>query len=378
MEEKEVKTRVRRRSSGEGSISQRKDGYWVGQVTIGFDTRTCKQLRKSIVRKTRTEVVDEIRKLLNKKATHTLVKTDRNTTLGQWLDKWLTTYKKVSLKPTTYSNYQADIDWIKPIIGDNKLQKVATSTVQDFINTMVYEKNLSPRTVNDCINLLSNALNYAVKLKLIESNPCDFVQKPKAVRKEMKIWTPEQMYQFKNICAGYYLEAAMQLLMYGLRRGEILGLTIENVNFRKSYITIKNTLVKTTDGVVLQETPKTSASRRIVPIASDTMRLLKEVIGGREEGLVFQTNEGNYIHPRSFQRSFDMLIKRAKLPKIRLHDMRHSTVSLLLSSGCDVKTVSQLVGHANTKVTLDIYTHSTFDKQREAVTVIGSMIFDKK
>ena len=367
------KSRVRRRGNGDGCISQRADGYWVGQITIGINPKTLKQIRKSVVRKSRQEVVTELRKMQNNQSKGILVKTDHNTTVEQWLKQWLNGYKKVSVKPTTYSDYQAIIDWIKPELGSYKLQKLDHIAIQKFIHTML-NKGLSSRTVNDCVSLLNNALNYAIKHGLIESNPCRLVEKPKIHKKEMKIWNVDQLLKFKEICKGYYLEAAMDLLIYGLRRGEILGLTVENVHLNEGYISIRNTLVITSSGVILQPTPKTSASLRDIPLAQDTVSLLKATIGDKKSGLVFTTKTGNCIHPRSFQRSFDMLLKKAGLPKIRLHDMRHSSCSLLLTHGCDLKTVSQLIGHANTRVTTDIYLHSTLLNKRQAVNVLDKLV----
>lgn len=373
MEEQKPKTRVRRRGNGDGSISQRADGYWVGQVTLGIDPRTCKQIRKSVVRKSRQDVLNEIKKMHTSQQQGTLIKADKITTLEQWLNQWLEGYKKVSLKATTYSNYKAAINWITPNLGAYKLQKLDHTAIQAFIHTML-NKNLSPRTVNDCISLLKNALNYAVKHKLIESNPCDLVERPKIPKTEKKIWSSIQLQKFKEEIKDYYLEAAMYLLMHGMRRGEILGLCCENLHLNEGFISIRNNLVITSQGVRLEPTPKTSASTRDIPLTKETIELLRRHVGNRKTGLVFTTSEGNYIHPRSFQRSFDMLLKRARLPKIRLHDMRHSTASLLLTNGTDLRSVSDILGHASTRVTTDIYLHSTMAHKRQAVGMLNDLL----
>jgi len=373
MEEEKPKTRIRRRGNGEGSISQRSDGNFVGMLTIGYDPITSKQLRKSIVRKTRPEVVAEMKKLMNQQQQGTLVKTDKHTTVAQWFDQWLNSFKKVSIKATTYSNYSAAIKWLTPELGAYKLQKLDHLAIQKFINNMS-DKKLSPRTINDCINLLNNALNYAVKHKLISTNPCELIEKPSNVKKEMKIWSVNQMLQFKNSSKSYYLEPAMHLLMHGMRRGEILGLCIENLHLDEGYLSIRNNLVITSNGIMLEPTPKTAASSRDIPITKETVELLRSHIGNKKTGLVFTTNQGNYIHPRSFQRSFDMLLKKAGLPKIRLHDMRHSTASLLIINGTDLRSVSDILGHANTRVTTDIYLHSTMANKRQAVNMLDGLL----
>jgi integrase len=117
-------------------------------------------------------------------------------------------------------------------------------------------------------------------------------------------------------------------------------LFIEDLHLDEGYLSVNHNLVITSKGIYLEPTPKTSASCRDIPLSKETVELLRQVVGDRKSGLVFTTKQGNYIHPRSFQRSFDMLLKKAELPKIRLHDMRHSCCSLLITNGSDLKTVS--------------------------------------
>jgi len=190
----------------------------------------------------------------------------------------------------------------------------------------------------------------------------------------MKIWSLDQLLKFKEIIKDYYLEPAMHLLMHGMRRGEILGLCCENLHLDDGYLSIRNNLVITSKGLFLEPTPKTSASSRDIPLTKETVESLRKHVGDKKTGLVFLTKYDNYVHPRSFQRSFDMLLKQADLPKIRLHDMRHSTASLLLTNGTDLRSVSDILGHANTRVTTDIYLHSTMANKRQAVNILDGLL----
>lgn len=371
----EVKTRIRKRGSGEGTISQRQDGRWVGTITLGFDTFTCKQIRKSVVRKTRAEVATELQKMLaEKKKNTTNTKVDKNITVEEWLDTWINKYKKVSIKQTTLTKYESTAKYVNLILGKYKLNKLTHFAVQNFINVMHNEKKLAARTTKTCISVLSNSLNFAIRLGILEKNVCELVEKPVITKKQMKIFSAQELLKFKDVCKNHYLEAAMHLLLHGMRRGEVLGMTVENLHLDEGFLSVANNLVITNEGVKLEQTPKTSASARDIPLTHETIELLRAHIENKKSGLVFTTSKGNYVHPRSFQRSFDILLKKAGLQKIRLHDMRHSCASLLLTNGCDLRSVSELLGHADTKVTTDIYLHSNLVNKKQAISVLDKLL----
>lgn len=368
MENKKTRTSVRRRGRGEGSISQSKTtGRWVGQVTLGIDPKTCKQIRKTFNADTRKEVAEWVNKQIADKQKGELVKTNK-LTVQDWLHQWLNIYKKVNIKQTTYDSYNITINThLNPAIGNMQLQKLNTNLVQKMINDMI-ANGASSRTIEYSIFVLSSALKQAIKNRLIPFNVAEHVELPKKTKKQITPLTLEQINKFKEATKEYYLYPAFLLqITTGIRRGEVLGLTWENVNLKQGYISIKQHLVVTTKGIFL-ETPKTENSIRDIPLTKEMIQVLKDFrMGKLPRGLVFTTSEGNYVHPRSYQRSFDMMLKRADIPKIRIHDLRHGFATQLLASDVDIKTVSELIGHSDVRFTANVYVHPSMDTKRKAI-----------
>lgn len=382
----------KRRGNGEGTISKRKDGNWVGQITIDIDPKTGQQHRKSIVRKTRKEVSEEIARLLSEKQSGLLV-TPNKLIIESWLNHWLSVYKKSFIKPTTYDSYNNTISThLIPTLGKLQLQKLTPSIIQKLVNDMC-TNDLSPRTVQYTIYILSCALKKAVQLKYISHNPCTCIELPKHTRKPINVFTEKEMHQFITVLEEFRVEttalktrhhplypAFLLQLMTGIRRGEVLGLTWEHIHLDQEYISIRQQLIKTSTGVLI-DTPKTSTSIRDIPLPKLLVDILQNYTDNKT-GFVFTTSKGKPVHPRSYQRTYDMLLKRAGLiipgkKKPRIHDLRHNFATHLLASGVDIKTCSDLLGHADVRFTANIYTHPTMPMKRTAINTIGDML-DKK
>lgn len=368
-----------RRGKGEGSISQRKkDGLWIGQVTLGIDPRSCKQIRRTVCAKTRKECADKVNKLITDRDSGSLVKTDK-LTVEQWLTQWLENYKKVNIKQTTYDSYNLTIKkHLVPQIGSCQLQKLTTNMVQKLIKDMI-AKDFSARTIEYAVYVLSSAIIHAKKLQLVKSNPCDNVELPKKQNRRITTFEVDELMKFKQTMKDYYLSPAFLLQMTtGIRRGECLGLTWECVNLDEKYISIRHHLVRTTQGVFL-ETPKTQNSIRDIPLTCEMVEVLRKLKGNKKKGLVFTTNNGNYIDPRSYQRSFDMMLEKAGLivagqPKPRIHDLRHTFATQLIANNVDLSTTSLLLGHSNTKFTANVYVHPSMDMKRKAMEKMSEIM----
>lgn len=373
-EVKEKETRVRRRGNGEGTISQRADGNWVGQITIGIDPFTCKQIRKSIVRKSRQEVSEELKKLLADKQKGKVVANNKMT-VEKLMNDWLES-KKVNLKQTTLDSYKNTIDiHIIPKIGKIEIQKLDASKIQKQIVTDMMDKNtFSSRTIDYTLYVLSYGLKFAIKKNLLVNNPCTDVIRPKQNKKDIVVLTPDELSKFKETIKDYYLETAFLLQIYtGIRKGECLGLDWQNVHLDEPipYISIKKHLVSTNKGMVL-DTPKTTSSIRDIPLTADLADRLRKLKGDKKKGIVFTTSTGNYIHGRSYQRSFDYILEKAGLivegnPKPRIHDLRHGFATQLIKNSVDLKTTSILLGHSNVKFTANCYVHPQLESKVSAI-----------
>jgi len=229
--------------------------------------------------------------------------------------------------------------------------------------------------------------DFAVPILItISHNVCDAVECPRQVKTQIKTLSVEQMQQFKKSMEEYRVPntkletrhhplypAFLLQMTTGLRRGELLGLTWENIHLDEGYISINQHLVVTTKGAMI-ETPKTLSSMRDIPLTSAVIELLRKHKGQNTQGFAFTIDEGNYIHPRSYQRTFDMLLKEAKLPKIRIHDLRHGFATTMLGNGVDLATTSLMLGHSDPKFTAKVYVHPTMEMKSKAMAKMSDIM----
>lgn len=389
-----------RRAHGEGSIYQRKDGTWAG-VTRYEDPETGEKKKHFVYGKTRKEVVSKKKAFEDELKKGVLPKAGK-ITVSQWLDDWMETYKKNSVRQNTYEGYQRIIEaHLKPSIGSILLKELRPQQVQKMLNqksesgrtrTDNIDKKGSPLTANTVIHIytvLNMALKKAVKNGLIARNVCDAVDKPTKVKKEFMPWTTEETNKFLASVKG---ERLFPLYMVdwgaGLRRSELLGLQWPDINMKKGNLTIKRTLVRVKGGYKFGE-PKTKKSRRTIPLPEPVIQALKAWRSQQAQDemkwrglhkdlpdedkpkfnplkMVFSNEIGEPMNPEFVSRAFKRDLEKAGLPEIRLHDLRHGHATMLLELGEDLKVVSDRLGHSTITITADIYSHVREKLQREA------------
>ena len=364
---------ARRRGKGEGSIFKRKDGRWQAQISVGYDAGG-KRRRVTVYGKTRREVREKLDRLNQELATQGL--SDDKMTVEAYLLRWHAE-KSRQVKERTAELYEHYIHaHIKPIIGQVKLRKLTALQVQTMVGQIADEAGV--RTANICRTLLFGALKQAVRWQLIARNVVEAVDPLKESPAKMKLWTHKQMAEFLAASEDDRLYAAFYLIMAtGLRRGELLGLRWEDVQDGTIRIEQALTLV---DNKPTFSAPKTERGTRYVAVSEDVIEVLAQHRARQEKeraklgeaweenGLVFTTQLGTSIHPRSFERTWYQLLKKAKVPKIRLHDLRHLHVSLLVKEGLDPRTIADRVGHTDPSFTLRRYSHM-FEEQRKRAAI---------
>jgi integrase len=303
-------------------------------------------------------------------------------TLGEFLDRWLKAIKN-SIGAGALHQYESHVrEHLKPSLGDVLLIDLERNP-QAIENAMAFwtrkdgrKGDLSPLFIKKVWSTLRTACNKARKLRLITTNPCDFVDPPKVERKEMIALSPEQVSQYLAAFDVTDIGAAIALAIgSGCRRGEILALRWRDVDLERGTLRVERSLesvaIHTAKRVRYElrfKEPKSKRSRRTIPLPPFAVERLRRyrveqaqrfmVAGARPNGdtLVFD-QEGQPWSPGLFGLRFAALRDEARLPKVRLHDLRHSYASLLLQSGADLKTVSTALGHSSVAITADTYAH---------------------
>jgi integrase len=306
-------------------------------------------------------------------------------TVGELLQSWLATVASATVKPQSLAAYTRAIEkHLIPGLGAIPAQKLTPARVQAF-----YAEKLAggtgARTMQVCHQRLSQALEWAVRMGDLSRNVCKLVDPPKAQRKELAIWAPEQARAFLD-CAGEWEPLFHVLLSTGMRKGEALGLRWQDVDWERGTVTIRQTVVILNSRPTIQASPKTKAGRRTVQLDPDTIAILKRHRAAQNEhrlsigplwedhGLVFPNLFGRPLHPDNLTHTYYGILKASGVPRIRIHDMRHSHASWLLLAGQPVHTVSERLGHARPSITLDLYAHTMANSQDEAAAIAGRLL----
>jgi integrase len=384
--EKQKVGKGRKRGQGEGSIYKRKDGRWAAAVNLGYLDGKLK--RKTFYGASHEEVKNKLVAALTDQQKGLPILTERQT-LAQFLEKWLTDVARPSVRPKTYRFYLDHIRLhIKPTLGKKQLEKLTPADVQHFVNAKL-QSGLSPQTIRHIIATLRASLSIAVKWQVVYRNVAALVSLPRIQKQEMCIFTPDQAKAFLDSVKGHRLEALfIMALTLGLRRGELLGLHWSDIDLDVATLRVNYGLQRF-DGKLHLVEPKTEKSRRVLPLplllvaalrAHRTRQLEERLALGsnwQETGFVFASTIGTPMEPRNLNRTFDALVKNARLPKIRFHDLRHSCATILLSQGIPQRTLMEILGHSQISLTMNTYSHVLPEMTRAAVSVMDSVLGGK-
>lgn len=365
-----------RRGNNEGSIVHRRDGRWMGQVSLGRGANG-KHQRRYVYGRTRAEVKTKMDQALAE--TRDGVRpAPADLTVGRWLDIWLQDYAAPSIRPGTWRQYEGMIRvHLKPTIGHRPLAKLQGAEVQHLLNQKVRPIGpLSPRSVEIMYTVLFAALKQAEREGLVSRNVAAFAKKPKKSQPKMRVLTNDEMQRLLAEAAADRLGAAIIFMLgTGLRRGELAALRWEDVDLKNRTIHIAHTVNRVSTpngprrtGLSVQE-PKTAAGRRSIPLPPSTAGVLTSWRTRQTEerlqlgaawqntGLVFTAEEGTMIDPQNINRKLNQLLKRAGIEHIKVHELRHTFATRLLELGVSPKVVQEMLGHATIVQTLDRYSH---------------------
>ena len=394
----------KKNAAGCGSIRKKaviKNGktyiYWEARVTVGYDPGTGKQLVRSFSGKTQAEVRKKMQ-LAAVELDTGMYQAPVRLTLGAWLTTWENEYLG-DVKPFTVASYHTQIEnHIKPALGAVSLQSLTAPQIQKFYNQLQksgarkpkHDKNgailkdasgktvyedcpLSPKSIKNVHGVLHKALQQAVEIGYIRTNPSDACKLPRIEQMEIKPLDESATADFLRAIAGHRFELLYTVALFtGMREGEIIGLKWDRVDFDKGTILIDRQLhrEKKKGGVYVFAPLKNGKSRTVMP-APFVMTLLRKQRARQaemrftaaelweESGLVFTDELGHHLATHTVYKTFKALVASIGRPDARFHDLRHSYAVAAIRSGDDIKTVQENLGHATAAFTLDKYGHVT-------------------
>ena len=371
---------AKKRANGEGNIRKRKDGRWEGRYTAGYDPKTGKRIIKNVLGKTQAEVKQKLSTAMEACKAVDVVRSD-DYTVAEWLRTWFALYAKPNIRPTTARSYQGSMELhIIPRIGCIKLNKLTGRDIQKLYKDLMEngrlrkaqkskQPGLSSTTVRGIHMMLHNALDRAVKERLILRNPTEDCIIPKVQKQEMKILHPEDMKAYleaaekRGVLPMFYLE-----LVSGIRKGELVALRWEDLDVEHRTISVSKQALGGLGKELVVNRPKTENSIRAISIPQDAVDLLVQAHEKHPENpyLFPSPLTGGMYHPDSVVNLHKKILKDAGLEHIRFHDLRHTFATMALQNGVDVKTVSNMLGHYDAGFTLRTYTHATRQMQQQA------------
>lgn len=380
-----------RRSDGEGTApKQRKDGIWYRAIRIEGTGK-----RKYLYAKSKAELDKKYKELTKQIASGVYVETQKQT-VEAYMMNWLTTYKRVELKPKSYDRLECSITYqVIPHFKGKQFFEVGHNDIQAFINKLD-EGGCSYSVIRKAYLALNACYKYAIMKGDTLKNPCMGVKLPKKASKDIKTiqtLTKEEIplycqyatEKYGNGKSIYRLGYALVLILFtGLRLGEAMGLMWEDIDFQNNTLTVRRTLeqVKNRDKgengnsyILIEGTTKTQAGERTIPLNQTAINALRELqkINGNF-AYVLSNAKGKPINPRNLNRAHDCILERASIEHLGIHALRHTFASQLFANKVDIKIISKLLGHSDVSITYNTYIHLIKEALPDATAVLDNLL----
>jgi integrase len=380
-----------RKSNGEGSIYfVEKEQKW--RAEINWIDSSGKIRRKCWKDKKQSEVKAKLLEFKKQLLLDNVPEKPENRKFREFADEWMITTQKPRLKPLSYDRKATTLTHqVYPYIGGIQISRLTHTQIQKMVNEL-NARGLSYSTIKKAYEAVSSCLRYYRIKTSTSHNPCEGIALPEAKKKqssdikffnaqERKKIATEATREYSSGTRVYRLGWVFVLMMYtGMRIGELCALTWKDIDFKNKTITInKNAITlyerdakgKSSSKIITQHSTKTSSGTRIIPMTEKAFDALIELykITGRFEHITTTTN-GKRIMPTRLSRTFYKILDAAGIRRAGCHTLRHTFATMLFSNGCEVKIVSELLGHSNTKITENIYIHLI---QQQKVKAIASI-----
>lgn len=307
-------------------------------------------------------------------------------TYKNWMEEWLTHYIKPSSKQRTYELYcKIARTHILPRLGSYELTELTPFVLQKFVTDLTVngnkrtEKGLSPNFVKTIISVVQNSLKTAHLVGYLPEYTANKIKRPKIIEKQVDCFSLAEQKKIETAALSAKKDKykGIVLCLYtGLRIGELLALSWKDIDLEKGILTVSKTC---RDGningkhVRISDTPKTENSRRQIPLSKTLVKMLKEMKKKSKCEFVIADGE-KPVFIRSYQRMFELLLKKLKLSHKGFHSLRHTFATRALECGMDVKSLSEILGHKNAMITLNRYAHSLWEHKAEMMNKLSKML----
>jgi len=347
------------------NIYKRKDGRYEGRYLVGY-TPDGKRKYRSVYAKSYQETKE---KLIRLKSEKQHFRSSGNLTVGILFEEWLCS-AKLRIKSSTYANYRMKAEkHISPEFGGLRYENLSASMIQDFIQKKI-SSGLSAKYVSDIVIVFKTMAKYISRVHGFR-NPLADVILPKSQRKEMHLFSEKQQKQLCSCLMRNQNPTSLCILIsmhMGLRIGEICGLQWSDIDFEKQILTVRRTVQRIqlqTGTKLLTDAPKTNGSLRSVPIPEFLINFLKKF--RNQDNFYLLSGTEQPAEPRTLQRRFKAILKKANLPSLNYHSLRHMFATNCIKAGFDLKTLSEILGHASVETTLKLYVHSSMERKIECM-----------
>lgn len=307
---------------------------------------------------------------------------------SEWLVEWLELYEKPSVKKRTYDQYS---DVVKrrllPSLGDYDMDDLDARTLQRYIvglsldGNMKNGKGLAPNSINSIILVIHASLSMAYVLGLTKNLNVDKIKRPKTIERPVQSFSLEEQKKIEQAVLKSKRDKLFGIILClytGLRIGELLALEWDDIDFAKKEISVNKSCYDGKDAngkyCRMSGTPKTDSSKRVIPMPKQLVPYLRDVKKRSMSKYVISEGNGNEITVRSYQRSFELLLKRLEISHHGFHSLRHTFATRAIECGMDVKSLSEILGHKNPTITLKRYVHSFMEHKKEYVNRIGKLL----
>lgn len=306
---------------------------------------------------------------------------------SNWLDIWQNKYIKHSVKPRTFLLYRNFIEkHIKVKLGHYEMDDLNPQILQEFVwdeqehGNLATGGKLATNSVFVMVAVLKRAIYDAYSLEVTKVNGARKIKLPRAEEKKVSAFEKKEREKIRDFCLANRKKnyIGIVLCLYtGIRIGELLALTWEDIDFENRLMTISKSVYSTyMDGkpLMLVGTPKTQSSARVLPLSRQLIYILKGMKKKSKSQYVITTRFNTMVSTRSYQKTFESILKKCKVPYRNFHSLRHTFATHALEFGMDVKTVSELLGHKDPIITLSRYTHSLMSYKIEMMNKLGKEI----